>query len=128
MTSTIITYFAAINAVTFVVSIVDKGFAVYRKRRIPEKLLLALALVGGAVGSKAAQIVSGHKTLKVDFCASLNLIVFLQLGLAAAVWSEVVREDARTLASVFAGDEAEAEEIELVSDEPVRPRRFGPGS
>lgn len=128
MTSTIITYFAAINVIALVVSLVDKGFAVYKKRRISDSFLLALALAGGAVGSKAAQIVLGHKVLNVDFCASLNLIVFLQLGISAAVWSEVVREDARILVGVLTHHGSEADETEPVAGEPQRPRRFGPGS
>lgn len=125
MTNTILWYFIAVNLLTLVVSVADKGFAVYDKRRVPERVLLSLAFAGGAAGSKLAQIVCGHKRLKTDYCASLSLIAFLQLGAAAAIWSETVRDEASSfyrsaLLALVGYDEAE--------DEPTMPRRFGPGS
>ncbi|MEO1537131.1 MAG: DUF1294 domain-containing protein [Pseudomonadota bacterium] len=134
MTSNLVTYGLAINAFALVLCIFDKGFAVYNRKRVPEGFLLFLAFIGGAVGAKLAQILTGHKSLKIDFCASLSLIVFLQLGFAAAIWSETVRESANDLYQRFAvllDDEAEetrAERVTRVSKDAAMPRRFGPGS
>lgn len=130
MTQTILMYFAAINVVTLLVSILDKGLAVHRCRRIPERLLLTFSFLGGAAGAKLAQIVSGHKSLKVDFTASLSLIAFLQLGIAGAVWSESVRggDDAILTQMAATLEQDEAEEVQYVAEERAQPRRFGPGS
>lgn len=136
MTQTILLYLLAINAFALIVSIIDKGFAVYDKRRIPEGLLLALAFSGGAVGAKLAQIVSGHKRLKIEFSASLSLIAFLQLGLAAAIWAHQERAQVTELYERLAlhtedadpEAEAKAKGVTHVSDGTVLPRRFGPGS
>ncbi len=123
MTEMIITYFVAINVFTLIVSIIDKGFAVYKKRRVPENLLLALSFSGGAVGAKIAQIISGHKTLKLEFTVSLNLIAFLQLGMAAAVWSQQLHQDGIVVREVLLASFEKEEEMK-----PAIPRRFGPGS
>lgn len=130
MTQTILIYFVAINLITLAVSIMDKGFAVYEKARIPEKLLLALSFSGGAAGAKLAQIISGHKRLKLDFCVSLSLIAFLQLGAAAAVWSHTVRMQTPDIYKEVRGhfQEEETTSVRRVSKENAMPRRFGPGS
>lgn len=130
MTENILIYFAAINGLTLVLSIVDKGLAVHRCRRIPERFLLTLSFAGGAAAAKFAQILTGHKTLKVDFTASLSLIAFLQLGVAAAIWSEQMRlEDLpvyQRLASKYGPEPTE--DVQYVAKESSQPRRFGPGS
>ncbi len=130
MTQTILLYFLAINLVTLAMSIMDKGFAVYDKRRVPENLLLGMSFIGGAVGAKTAQLMTGHKKLKADFCASLTLIAFLQLGAAAAIWSETVRSETRkAYDGLFASfEQEEAQGITRVSRDRAMPRRFGPGS
>lgn len=130
MMQTILTFFVAINLATLAMSILDKGFAVYGKRRVPEGLLLTMAFFGGALGAKLAQILTGHKRLKTDFCASLTLIAFLQLGAAAAVWSEKVRFEADDgFESVFArSGQDEPKGVTRVSRDREMPRRFGPGS
>ncbi len=130
MTETILWYFVAINILTLTVSIMDKGFAVYDKRRVPENALLTMSFVGGAVGAKLAQIISGHKSLKIDFTASLSLIAFLQLSVALAFWSETVREEVSAAYERVAAsfEEEEAENVRHVSRDKELPRRFGPGS
>ncbi len=126
-------YLLAINVITLVVSIVDKGFAVYKRRRVPEGLMLTMSFIGGAPGALTARVLTGHKRLKVDYCASLTLIVLLQAGIVAAIWSQTVRAETFSLyerfASTFEGGGAEeAQDITHVSRDRGMPRRFGPGS
>ncbi|MEM7718313.1 MAG: DUF1294 domain-containing protein [Pseudomonadota bacterium] len=132
MTKSFLLYLLVINILTFVLSILDKGFAVYNRRRIPEGLLLTLSFVGGAIGAKLAQMISGHKKLKVDYRNSLALIALLQFGLGLAVWSHGVRPDTGQfydrLSLSWLSNEEEARDVRHVSDGASMPRRFGPGS
>lgn len=122
MTEHLLNYIVIINLVALILSMIDKVFAMRSFWRIPENLLLTLAWMGGAAGAKFAQIISGHKTLKLDFTVSLNLIVFFQLSVALAVWSYQVTADMQdqniTALQSLMGKE----------DKPDRPRRFGPGA
>ena len=122
VTEHLLTYFAIINLVTLILSILDKAFAVRRAWRVPEKLLLTLAWAGGGAGAKFAQIISGHKKLKFDFTVNLNLIIIFQVSLVLAVWSYQITsrmqdQNISALQSWMGKD-----------DKPKRPKRFGPGS
>lgn len=130
MTEQILPYLLAINLATLAVSIMDKGFAVYAKPRVPEKLLLGMSFFGGAIGALLAQFLTGHKRLKVNFRASLMLIAFLQASAVAAIWSETVRTEFREVyESAFSGrSQEEPRRIMTVSRDREMPRRFGPGS
>ena len=78
-----------LNLLTFMVFGWDKQAAVERRSRVPERLLLTLAALGGSPGALLARPVFRHKTRKQPFTAWLLLIVFLQAaGLisALAVW------------------------------------------
>jgi uncharacterized membrane protein YsdA (DUF1294 family) len=67
-------YLLAVNAAAFAAMAVDKQRAIDDDRRIPERALLNLALVGGAVGAVAAQQTLRHKTRKEPFRTRLWLI------------------------------------------------------
>lgn len=70
-----------INLITFAAYGADKYFAIRQKRRISEKSLLVMAILGGSVGAIAAMRVFRHKTQK--FKGVLGIIVIIQL---IAVW------------------------------------------
>lgn len=77
---------AAFNVWTFLVY----GFDKYRAgrsgaRRVSERMLWSLALVGGSIGALAAMSVFRHKTRKTSFRIVLFLIVLVQAGLVATV-------------------------------------------
>ncbi|KWU26306.1 DUF1294 domain-containing protein [Burkholderia cenocepacia] len=57
-------YFAVINLVTFALFCSDKRRALNGRWRIPEKQLLLLTLIGGAVGAEVARMTIRHKTRK----------------------------------------------------------------
>ena len=126
-------YLLAINTIALVLAILDERRLARKLGRIPERALLALSLAGGAVGALLAQVLTGHKRMNHDYCASLTLIVFLQAGVVAALWSETVRVETQALyervaMSFVPAEEEEATDGTHVSSEPVMPRRFGPGS
>ena len=58
----------------------DKAAAVVGRRRIPEKDLLGLALIGGSPGALLARHIFRHKTRKQPFSTLLLLIVAVQMG------------------------------------------------
>ena len=68
-----------LNLATFLVFGWDKLAAVRGRPRIPERLLLVLAALGGSPGALVARPVFRHKTRKQPFCGWLTLIVFVQV-------------------------------------------------
>ncbi|MEC5290667.1 DUF1294 domain-containing protein [Aurantimonas sp. C2-6-R+9] len=82
-------YFLAINIAAYFAFVFDKAKARAGARRIPEKSLLRLALLGGSIGAISAQRIIRHKTHKEPFRTWLNAIAFLHLvvitGLGVAV-------------------------------------------
>ncbi|MFC3550962.1 DUF1294 domain-containing protein [Lysobacter cavernae] len=72
-----------LNAATAAVYGYDKAIAGGRRRRVPERVLLGLALCGGSPGAFVAMRVFRHKTVKRGFRKAFWCIVTLQLGLLA---------------------------------------------
>lgn len=81
----VVLYLAAINVVTFFLYGIDKFKAQRSKWRIPELVLLGLAVVGGSVGAWLGMIVLRHKTLHKKFRYGIPLILALQIALLILV-------------------------------------------
>ncbi len=75
----LVLWLLVLNGAAFVMFWVDKRAAAARGRRIPERRLLQVALLGGALGAFAAQQTLRHKTRKQPFAARLALILGLQV-------------------------------------------------
>ena len=75
MTIQTLAYLALVNLTAFASFGWDKRCAMSGDRRIPEKTLLGLALIGGAFGAVAAQQTFRHKTRKEPFRTLLWLIL-----------------------------------------------------
>ncbi len=76
-----------LNVATFALFGLDKALATRRRRRIAERRLLTLALIGGTPGAYAARALFRHKTRKQPFVARLHGIAALQVAaLAGWVW------------------------------------------
>ena len=71
-------YLAVINAVGFGIFGYDKWCAVHRQWRVPEKTLIAAALLGGSVGAYAGMKVFRHKTRKAKFKVGVLVILTVQ--------------------------------------------------
>lgn len=74
-----ITYLCVINIITFFLYGFDKKRARCKLRRIPEKVLIGLALIGGSVGALLGMNVFHHKIRKWKFIISIPLILMLQI-------------------------------------------------
>lgn len=68
------------NIAAFTLFGIDKARARTGRRRIPERTLLGLALVGGTAGAFAGRHHFHHKTRKQPFTAWLWLIAIAQAG------------------------------------------------
>ena len=76
------TYLFAINVATFFLYANDKHKAFYGLRRIPEALLLGLAVAGGAYGAGCGMLLFRHKTLHRSF--------LITVPISLAVWVAIV--------------------------------------
>ena len=77
-------YLAAVNLIAFTVYGADKRRAKKDKRRVPEKTLFLLALIGGSVGAWAGMYTFRHKTRHWYFVWGIPAILVVQIALA--VW------------------------------------------
>ncbi|MEH6720170.1 MAG: DUF1294 domain-containing protein [Aurantimonas endophytica] len=87
MIPAVLVYLLAVNAGAYAAFAYDKAMAVRGRRRVPERRLLGLALIGGIVGAVAAQRLLRHKTQKEPFRSRLRVILVLHglLLLGAAI-------------------------------------------
>lgn len=76
----LILYLAAINVVTFLAYGLDKQKAKQNRWRIPEKVLLGLAALGGSVGAFIGMRAFHHKTKKLKFSVGVPVIFVLQFA------------------------------------------------
>ena len=81
----VILYLVAINVVTFLLYGIDKFKAKRSKWRIPESVLLGLAVIGGSVGAWLGMIVWRHKTQHKKFRYGIPLILAMQIAILIMV-------------------------------------------
>lgn len=81
----VILYLVAINVVTFLLYGIDKFKAQRSRWRIPESVLLGMAVVGGSVGAWLGMMVWRHKTQHKKFKYGIPLILALQIALLVLV-------------------------------------------
>jgi uncharacterized membrane protein YsdA (DUF1294 family) len=82
--------FVCLSVITFLFYAFDKLAAKQNARRIPEKLLHVLAMLGGWPGALLGQKVMRHKTAKPAFARVFWLTVLFNLAAVAAAASLVV--------------------------------------
>lgn len=75
----IFAWLVAINVITFLTYGYDKGIAGSKMMRVPETVLLTLAIAGGSIGALAGMRLFRHKTAKADFQFKFVLIVIVQI-------------------------------------------------
>ena len=71
-------YLIVINIISFLSMGIDKFLAIISKRRISEKTLLTLALIGGGLGTLIGMFLFRHQIRKMKFqiLVPLSLIIF----------------------------------------------------
>lgn len=68
------------NLITFLIMGFDKYAARKRMQRAPEKILLALAVLGGSIGIWLGMKMFRHKTRHPRFMYGIPLIIALQIA------------------------------------------------
>jgi uncharacterized membrane protein YsdA (DUF1294 family) len=87
MTTAVVVYLgvvAVLSGASFVAYAADKRRAGTGRRRIPERTLHLLALLGGWPGALAGQRRFRHKTRKVSFQVVFWAVVLLHVAIVAA--------------------------------------------
>lgn len=82
----LIIYVLSINLITVVTFAHDKSRSRTTKRRIPERTLLTLALLGGTPAALYAMSTFRHKTKKISFQFYLALILCIQVAILTIIW------------------------------------------
>ena len=82
-------YLSVINALGFLLMLVDKWKARKNRWRIPEATLMAVAALGGSAGSLLGMYLVHHKTQHLKFTLGIPLILAVQVVIA--VWILVYR-------------------------------------
>lgn len=72
-----IIYLIIINIITFIIFGLDKLFAIHKKRRVSEKSLFILSLLGGCFLEFIGMFVFRHKTLKIKFYIINIIFIFI---------------------------------------------------
>ena len=79
MTKLILLYLLIVNALGFLLMLVDKRKAQKNLWRIPESTLLLMAAIGGSVGSLAGMYKFRHKTKHMKFVLGVPAILIAQI-------------------------------------------------
>lgn len=74
-------YLLLINALSFLLMLIDKRKAIKNRWRIPEKTLFAAAILGGSIGSLVGMHLFRHKTKHLSFTLGIPAILILQCAL-----------------------------------------------
>ena len=81
MTKLILIYLLIVNAVAFLLMLVDKQKARRKLWRIPEATLLMSAVIGGSIGALAGMYTFRHKTKHLKFTLGVPAILIAQIVL-----------------------------------------------
>ena len=82
MKELLLLYLLIINAVAFLLMLVDKYKARKNLWRIPEATLITSALLGGSIGALAGMYTVRHKTKHLKFTLGIPLILAAQIGIS----------------------------------------------
>ena len=83
----IYTFIAILNVITFLIYAIDKWKAKKNRWRIPESILLLLAVLGGSIGALMGMKIWHHKPMHKKFKYGIPLIMILQIGMLLYVLS-----------------------------------------
>lgn len=72
-------YLIAISIIAIIATAVDKISAAAHGRRIPERTLLFISVLGGSAAMFLTMTIIHHKTRKLKFMAGIPAIIIVQL-------------------------------------------------
>lgn len=80
MMKNMVIYLLAVNFITFLLYGDDKSRARRHAWRIPEKVLMGAAVIGGSIGALLGMSIFHHKTRKPKFYIGIPLILLIEFG------------------------------------------------
>lgn len=81
-------YLLIVNAIGFLLMLIDKRKAIRRRWRIREKTLFLTAAIGGSIGSIMGMYTFRHKTKHLQFTLGMPAILIVQLILAFVIFTQ----------------------------------------
>ena len=81
----LLAYLVIINAVAFILMLVDKIKAKKNLWRIPEATLFLMAVIGGSIGSLLGMYTFRHKTKHIKFIVGMPLILAAHIVIAILI-------------------------------------------
>ena len=75
-----VAYIVIVNIVAFCLYGIDKSAAIKQKQRIPNRVLLLLAVFGGSLGALAGMYTFRHKTKKWYYTITVPLLLMIQIA------------------------------------------------
>jgi len=81
MLKIILTYLFIINLLGFFIMLIDKQRAIHKEWRIPEKTLIWISVLGGAIGMILGMSSFRHKTKHKKFTIGVPFILLMQIFL-----------------------------------------------
>ena len=87
----IIPVLAGINLSAFFMYWFDKRCAIRHEQRIPNKILLGLAVCGGSLGALLGMVTFRHKTKTWYYVVTVPAMLALHFAAAAAVYIKLIK-------------------------------------
>ena len=75
----LVVYLCIINALSFLLMLIDKQKAKKKRWRIPERTLLGVSAIGGSFGGLLGMYLLRHKTLHKRFAIGIPLMFIIHL-------------------------------------------------
>lgn len=75
----VVIYLVIVNVAAFCMYGMDKSAAIKQKQRVPNKVLLGIAVIGGSVGALAGMYTFRHKTKKWYYTVTVPAILLIQI-------------------------------------------------
>lgn len=79
-------YLAIVNALSFLLMLIDKVKAKKKLWRIPERTLLGLCAIGGSLGGLVGMKLFRHKTLHPQFAIGIPVMLAVQIILLVVAY------------------------------------------
>lgn len=78
----IVAYIVIVNIAAFCLYGIDKSAAIKQKQRIPNRVLLLSAVIGGSLGALAGMYMFRHKTKKWYYTVTVPVLLIIQITAA----------------------------------------------
>ena len=78
----IVAYIVIVNIAAFCLFGIDKSAAIKQKQRIPNRVLLLSAVIGGSLGALAGMYTFRHKTKKWYYTVTVPVLLIIQITAA----------------------------------------------